>query len=284
MLQGKILEKNGNVFVVYNDEKTYNCTPKGNIKLQRIKPFVGDNVIFDEDKLTIEKILDRENTLLRPSLANLDYGIIITSLKEPSYSKELLNMFISFLNIYEVEPMIIFTKVDLLDNKEEILEIKKHYEVLNYKCFIKDEENEDILNELKGKTVAFLGQTGAGKSTFINTLLPFVNQKIGEYSKSLKRGKHQTTSIKLIPYKSSFIADTPGFSSIELHCFKEEFASYYLNYKHFASSCKFNNCLHVNEDGCKVKANILTNEDELDYQIYLKLLKKLSYRKDRYSK
>ena len=81
MLEGIILEKNGNVFSVYVDGSTYNWVPKGAIKLKKIKPYVGDKVLIDEDKLTIDDILPRHNQLLRPSLANLDYGIIITSLK-----------------------------------------------------------------------------------------------------------------------------------------------------------------------------------------------------------
>ncbi len=286
MEEGRIVVKCLGQYQVYFEEKNYICSLKGNLKKSKIKPLVGDKVLFSKENLQIETILPRQNELIRPSMANLDYGIIVTSLKDPDFSQELLNKFITFLKFYNVEPMIIFTKSDLCQN-EIPYEMIEHYKSKGFLVYINNKHDEiplNFLTSIEDKVVAFLGQTGVGKSTLINKIVPSLNQKIGEYSTVLKRGKHQTTNTILVPFNSSFIADTPGFSSVELSCFKEDFAKYYLNYDNYNADCFFKDCLHLNEKGCVIKEKIKTPYDKLDYEIYLKLQEKLSYRKDRYQK
>jgi ribosome biogenesis GTPase len=128
-----------------------------------------------------------------------------------------------------------------------------------------------------------MGQTGVGKSSLINLIDEEFSRQVGEFSKALGRGKHQTKEVVLLPYKNGFIGDTPGFSSLELNIYKEDLANVFPLIKDYFTECRYSNCLHKNEPGCKIKE--LLNDNLLDqenYQNYLQMLDELIARKDRY--
>lgn len=287
-MNAKVLSNVGGVYRVLTKEgKLFNVKPRGLFRHQKIKPLVGDNVILD-DELTIVKIKNRQNILLRPTIANLDLAIVVVSMKEPDFSYLLLDKFLAMLSYSHVKNLIILSKIDLV-SEEEVKNIIIEYQKIGYQVlpFCKKDGSglEAIKEAVKDKTVAFMGQTGVGKSSLINAINPHFNRDVGEFSTALGRGKHQTKEVIIFPYETGFIADTPGFSSLELSFFKEDLAQCFIPFNQYYEECFFRNCLHDSEHSCKVKEMVEKGEiSKIHYQNYLSLLRDLPYRKDRYQK
>ena len=208
-MEGKIVKIISNLYTVSSDNKLYECRARGKIRFDKLTPLVGDKVIFDEKDKYILEILPRKNSLDRPMISNVDSALIITSVKKPDLSLVTLSN--------NIEPIIVFTKLDLL-KKQEMKYIKS---IMNYyrKIGIKVCTNNGLFRlkrYIKNKTLVLTGQTGAGKSTLLNKLNKKLNLATNEISEALGRGKHTTRHVELFNYKSSFIADTPGFSSLDL--------------------------------------------------------------------
>jgi ribosome biogenesis GTPase len=287
---GKILSTVGGVYEVYLEDKSVlRLTPRGILKHKKIKLLVGDNVIINPTDKTIDDIVERKNELVRPRIANIDLGVIVMSLENPSFSSYLVDKFLTLLNLSNIKPLLVLTKRDLLTDEEKIKHIYKQYELLGVEVMTYSSKTleglDAIKDRIKGLTIAFMGQTGVGKSSLINLIDAEYDREIGEYSVALGRGKHQTKEVILLPYNGGFIGDTPGFSSLELDIFKEELAQYFpFAHEHY-EECRYGNCLHQNEPGCKVTE--LMNEGKFDrenYENYLHMLGELIFRKDRYGK
>lgn len=284
-MKGKILSTVAGVYnVILEDKNIINITPRGKFRHLKIKPVVGDNVIIENNM--ISQILPRKNILIRPSIANIDLGIIVSSCEEPKYSSYLLDKFLSYLNMNNITPLIILSKIDL-SNEEFINKVVEEYNKINIKVIPfskKDKTNIDLIHSLiKNKTIAFMGQTGVGKSSLINTICPDFLRKEGEYSTSLKRGKHQTKEVIILPLEETMVADTPGFSSLELTCYKEELKDYFPFFKIKEGECFYQDCLHINEPKCYIKHLVEENVIPLEhYQNYKQIFNELIFRKDRY--
>ena len=282
-----ILSTIGGVYRVYVDNEIIEMKPRGILRHKKIKLLIGDKVVVNKEEKMIEDILERKNSLFRPKVANLDLGVVVVSLVTPNFSSYLLDKFLTLLNMSGVKPLIVLTKEDLMEDKERIKEIVSNYALLGIKAIPFSKRTklglEEIKEEVKDKVIAFMGQTGVGKSSLINVLDPDFERDIGEYSIALGRGKHQTKEVILLPYENGFIADTPGFSSLELPIFKEDLSLFFPGYEHYKENCKYTNCLHISEKDCKVKEALeegkLTKES---YQNYLDISKELIFRKDRY--
>lgn len=261
--------------------------PRGLFRHKKIKPVVGDIVIVDEHELVICDILDRKNYLIRPSIANVDEVAIIMSTSEPNFSSLLIDKFISYANYFKISACVIISKAD--KNYDEVMLNKKidSLEKIGVKVIIYSNVTKLGLDKIKElfahKIVALMGQTGVGKSSLLNELIPNSKREIGEYSNALGRGKHQTKEVVLIKYENGFIADTPGFSSLELPMYKEDLAKCFPGFEASYDKCKFNNCLHINEKDCEVKKVLLEGKiSQESYDNYLKILDELIFRKDRY--
>lgn len=286
-MEGKILSTVGGVFMVYSKGINYRLFSKGIFRHKNKQLLVGDNVVFNEDEMIIESIMDRNNEMIRPRVANIDVILVTMSIKEPELSVELLYKFLTYANMNGIKASVVFTKVDLLEDYSHLNIIKNDLEKLGYKVYCLGKNNDSDLEALKaeiaGKTAVFMGQTGVGKSSTINLLDSTYERKIGEYSIALGRGKHQTKEVILLPNANGFIGDTPGFSSLDLDIFKEDLAEYFPGYGKLYTQCYFSNCLHQNEKECKIKEEIsngnLSNEG---YEAYIKLLNTLPYRSERY--
>ena len=288
-MKGKIVATSGGIYTIYVNGITYNVFPKGIFKFKKQHLCVGDNVNFDENEFVITEILERKNELIRPRSANIDLLLITMSVVEPDLSKELLYKFLTYANMNGIKSKVLFTKLDLLKDKSELNNLISDLNKLDIEVFTISKQDDSDLNKIedatKGKTTIVMGQTGVGKSSFLNLLDEKFERKIGSYSEARGRGKHQTKEVILLPFNDGFIGDTPGFSALDLELFKEDLAQFFPGYNKYYTECYFSNCLHQNEKQCKIKEEISQgNLSKEGYEIYIKLLSELKYRNERYSK
>ena len=288
-MTGKILSTCGGVYVVHHNNINYRLFPKGIFRHRNQKLLVGDEVDFNDVEMVIENIHDRRNELIRPKVANVDLLLITMSVCEPELSVELLYKFLTYANMNSIKASVIFTKIDKLNDLTHLDSLKKDLNKLGYKVYYlssdKKSEINQLIEDIKDKTVVFMGQTGVGKSSAINHIDQNFERKIGEYSIALGRGKHQTKEVILLPYENGFIGDTPGFSSLDLNIFKEDLAQYFPGYGEHFTKCFFSNCLHQNEKQCKIKEEISNgNLSKEGYEAYIKILETLPYKNERYNK
>ena len=273
-MKGQIVKNISDLYFISCEDKIYPCKCRGIFRKEHITPVVGDYVLFNKDKLLVEKILDRKNYFERPRVSNIDQAFLVTSLKEPDLSLNLLDKFISLMELNHVRPIICVTKRDLLSSDEWINfeEIISYYENIGYQVVF-NTEIEKIKGLLSGKTSVFTGQTGAGKSSLLNRLNPNWNLEVGEISKALGRGKHTTRVVELFSINDGKVMDTPGFSSLELRNYKkDEIRSSFLEFSLYP--CVYKDCTHTNEGECNVKKHVESHDIlESRYENYLSFIK-----------
>ena len=258
-MKGQIVKISSDLHFVSYENNIYPCKCRGIFRKEHIVPVVGDYVLFRKDEKIIDEVCPRKNVFNRPKVSNIDQAFLITSLKLPDFSLNLLDKFISLMEINNVKPIICITKSDLLE-ESELEEIKKsleYYESIGY-MVIYNTELERIKELLKNKTSVFTGQTGAGKSTLLNKLNPNWNLEVGDVSLALGRGKHTTRVVELFEFFGGKIMDTPGFSSLELSNYsKEQIRDSFIEFKNYP--CLFKDCMHTKEEECLVKKEVLEN-------------------------
>lgn len=278
-----VIRKTAQNFTLYDFEtkKEILAYTRKKVKLDK-NIMIGDKVEYQfcDNTYVIENIVDRKNWIKRPLVANIDYLFIIQSVKEPEISSYLLNKFLMFYESFNIDKVVIvFTKMDLL-NQEEKIEVNKIIQTYtndNYICLDSNKQEDiDAIKTIFDKNIiaCLAGQSGVGKSTLINKLIPNLNITTQNISKALNRGKHTTTTSSLISFRNGFFVDTPGFSSIEIDMNDQEIATSYNDFRKNATLCKFSNCLHNNEKGCKIKE--LVDENKISKQRYMDYLKILS--------
>lgn len=274
-MTGVIIKNISNDYTIESDGKQYTCKPRGIFRHQLITPLVGDHVIFDEQNHYITKILPRKNELIRPSIANIDIAVIVTSVKDPNLDTHLLDKFLTIISYNNITPIIYLTKLDLLSTKE-LNKINNYIEYYQKIGYIISTNKDDLLEKIQNKLVVFTGQSGAGKSTLLNKIDPTLNLYTNEISYALGRGKHTTRHTEIYKTKGALIADTPGFSKIDFYNMtpidiRDNMKEMFDN----LPKCKYIDCLHNKEDGCYVKKLV---EDKLilssRYQNYLDFITK----------
>lgn len=286
-MNGRIISTSGGIYRVYVNGIYYDLFPKGIFKYRKEHLCVGDEVSFNEQECVIEEIYPRKNELIRPRCANVDLIIVTMSVVRPELSEELLYKFLTYAAMNNVPAKVLFTKTDCISDFSEIERIKNDLAKIGIEVIFANGNQAEITDKLRliinEKIVLFMGQTGVGKSSIINEIDPTFARKIGEYSNALGRGKHQTKEVILLPYEKGFVADSPGFSSLDLMMYKEDLAQYFPGYHEHYLECYFSNCLHQNEKQCKIKEEISKNNLSMQgYEIYLKLLNELEYKQERY--
>ena len=288
-MKGLIVAITCGTYAVEAEGVIYNTKPRGVFRNQGVKPVVGDNVEFDPDNLTIEVIYPRSSALKRPLIANISQMILVFSLKEPDFSYLLAFKYLTYANMNGIRAKIIITKIDKEHDKKTIDEIKEVFNSVNTETYFISNKTHEGIEQVKAlfkdEVSCIMGQTGVGKSSLINAIDPNYERQIGEYSMALGRGKHQTKEVILLPYQGGYIADTPGFSSLELNLYKEDLAIFYPGFNTLYNKCYFANCLHLSENRCVVKESVNKKEiSSLAYECYKKLSEEAIFRKERYQK
>ena len=272
-MEGQIVKIVSDLHYVSYLGGTYPCKCRGIFRKEHITPVVGDYVLFSKEKNLIEEILPRKNEFQRPKVSNIDQAFLITSLKTPDFSLNLLDKLITLMEINNVEPIICITKEDLVDTEElnVILKTLRYYEDLGYRV-VSNTDLDTIKKLISNKTSVFTGQTGAGKSTLLNWLNPEWNLETGEVSIALGRGRHTTRVVELFEGFGGKVMDTPGFSALDFKdVSKEQIRDAFREFKYYP--CPFKDCMHTKEGECRVKEEVLANNIlESRYNNYLSFI------------
>lgn len=273
-MKGQIIKIISNDYFVSYQDKEYICKARGKLRNKNLTLKVGDYCIFNEKEEVIEEICKRKNSLERPSVSNIDQAFIITSLKSPALSTNLLDKLLVICHINNIEPVICLTKKDLLPKNEykEIKKIIKYYKHLGYKVLYNNQLYR-IKKCFKNKTTVFTGQTGAGKSTLLNKLDKNLNFETNEISKALGRGKHTTRYVTLVNLAKGKVLDTPGFSALDLSLYNdEEIKKSFIEFSKY--KCPYKDCFHLKEKECEVKKQVGKKIIKPRYDNYKKFIEK----------
>ncbi|MGM0522675.1 MAG: ribosome small subunit-dependent GTPase A [Bacillota bacterium] len=294
MAKGKIMKAlSGFYYVEDAAGEVFQCRARGVFRKNKETPLVGDFVEFESANKTdgtVTKLLPRKNALVRPPISNVDQALIAVSVKEPDFSTVLLDRFLVLVEKHKIEPVILLTKMDLLrgDEHEAVAHYREIYEAMGYvvKSFSTeiDQDSRRLEELLAGKTTVIAGQSGVGKSSFLNQLNPNLNIKTAEISDSLGRGKHTTRHVELVPVLGGHVADTPGFSSLDFaEIDLEELPKLFVDFEQYSEGCKFRGCMHMNEPKCRVKEAVDTGEiASFRYEHYQQFYEEIKQRKPRY--
>lgn len=295
-MEGQIRQSLSGFYDVFSDGTLYRTRARGNFRKKRITPLVGDRVEFESETPKegyILKILPRHNALTRPPVANVDQGIVVTAVKAPDFSTNLLDRQLIALEISQIAPVIYFTKTDLITPAEiaKFETLAAGYREIGYPVILTAQPFEQTglaqLRELlKDRVSVIMGQTGAGKSTLLNHIAPDLKLATGEISTALNRGRHTTRKVSLMPVAGGLVADTPGFSSYDtLTLGYRELGQYFPEFAALAPQCRFRGCVHINEPNCAVKAAVDAGTVlQSRYATYLQLVTLLKNQKPVYHK
>lgn len=284
--EGTVIGLIAGFYDVQTEEGLVRTRARGVFRQKKQKPVVGDHVeiqIDDHGTSYLVKILPRVNRVGRPAVANVSHVLLVISAVQPDFSVQLLDRFLTFFSWQKVAVTIYLSKSDLLDNSPKLDEIKAslgYYEKIGYSVFYNaDDLGKEIPNLIsEGQIWTLAGQSGAGKSTLLNKIKEDANQETGEISQVLNRGKHTTRQVKLFKLGNGFLADTPGFSAIDLTPIKlNQLKDYFVEFNKASQYCKFRGCQHLKEPGCEVK-KLLEEKKILNsrYEDYLAMRTEIS--------
>lgn len=268
-LNGLLMKSIGGFYYVRCDGKEYECKARGSFRQSGNSPVVGDKVVIsvpDEGFASIEEIKPRINKLKRPALANIDTLVIVCSTVDPEPNFTVIDKMTAAAVNNNMIPAIVVSKNDLKSG-ERIAKIYRNSEFPVFLCSPDDNENVNKLKDfLKGKVSAFTGNSGVGKSTLINRIFPELELQTGQISRKLGRGKHTTRVVELFEIDGCFVADTPGFSTVDLQRY-EMIDKTYLQYcfpefEKYLGECQFTSCSHTCEKGCRILQAVSDGEIE----------------------
>ena len=269
------------------------CRARGIFRKNGLTPLVGDRVTYSltsHGEGTIQQLQKRYSQLTRPPIANVRLVVVLFSVKDPVLNLQLLDKFLVHIEQAELVPLICFTKQDLgTDNYtlQNMVQIKTLYEKIGYEVIITSsltrEGNVLLKQRLLDTISVFSGQSGVGKSSLLNAIIPGLALKTDKISDRLGRGKHTTRHVELIPLdQGGFVADTPGFSQLDFSTFDvEQLANSFPEFRHPSTRCKFRSCSHTHEPHCQVI--VAKNEGFISpsrYEHYVHFVKSIQNNKE----
>ncbi|MFO7977201.1 MAG: ribosome small subunit-dependent GTPase A [Bacteroidales bacterium] len=299
-MEGTVVKSTGSWYLVMDDQgNKIECRLRGRFKISGSKSTnplaVGDRVSFhmdpDQPSGIIDQIHPRRNYIIRKATnlsrrthviaANLDQAMIIVTLAVPRTSTGFLDRFLVTCEAYSIPAIIVFNKIDLYPPEllQYLDELMGMYQGLGYTCLKVSaitHENLDAFQEaLTNRTTLLSGHSGVGKSTLINAIDPRLNIKVQDISRTHQKGKHTTTFAEMHPLKQGgSIIDTPGIKEFGLVDFDpEELSHFFPEMRLLFNQCRFDNCTHMNEPGCKVKEEVEKGNISISrYNNYINML------------
>ncbi|WHX47539.1 ribosome small subunit-dependent GTPase A [Paenibacillus woosongensis] len=280
------------------EENVLQCRGRGIFKKKGITPLVGDQVLYtptENGEGTVDEILPRDTELIRPPIANASHAVLLFSVKEPDLNLQLLDKFLVHIEHAGLRPLICLTKEDLLDEQGDeqdrnlTRQVGELYEKVGYEVIITSSltgsGTDEVKARLAGHISVFAGQSGVGKSSLLNAMLPGLSLETSEISLKLGRGRHTTRHVELIELDNGgYVADTPGFSQLDfLELGVEELSSCFIEFSEYAEQCKFRGCSHLHEPGCRVRAAVEEGEIVSSrYKHYVQFYEEMKDKKRRY--
>lgn len=281
---GRVVKFYSNLLVVQDNNSLEQilCKLRGKFKKQGIRPIVGDIVEYTRlsgNEGVVENIINRTNELKKPSVANVEQVIIVTTIEKPVVPYDILDRFIVLVEQEKLPIVIVLNKVDLL-SKEKIAEFDSIYGKL-YPVVKTSVLNKVGLEELKmylaGKLSVFAGMSGVGKSSLLNAIESSLKLRTGEISEKLERGRHTTTAAELLPLSfGGWVVDTPGFASLEItHIEPLRLRELFIEFEN--DKCFFPDCVHIDEPECSVKKSVEKGKiNKSRYESYVKFFNELN--------
>ena len=258
--EGLIVKATGGFYYVDAAGVLYECRARGVFRKQGVSPLVGDRVTVEpagESKGVVAKIMPRKNALVRPPLANVDTFAVVASVADPAPNTLVIDKLMAIACHKNISPILVVTKCDL-GGPDALAGI---YRTAGMPVFTVSKADGSGLDTLRqrlsaGGITAFSGNSGVGKSSLLNRLDGRLSIATGETSRKLGRGRHTTRHVELYAFGDGYIADTPGFSAVELERYevirKEELAGCFSEFAQYSKACKFTGCSHTVEKGCAV--------------------------------
>lgn len=281
-ISGIVLKSLGGFYFVETPDGVLQCRARGVFRLQQVSPYAGDRVMVicgENSEAVITELLPRKNELVRPPLANLDAVLVVASTVQPAPSPLVLDKLLMICDSKGIEPVLVFTKIDI-KRKPRLSEV---YRGAGFAVFEVNNATgqgvDGVRAYISGKSVALIGNTGVGKSSLVNLLMPDKALPTGEISKKLGRGRHTTRQVELYPQEGGgYIADTPGFSTVEAARYglrdSAAVAGGFREFLPLIVQCRYKGCTHHGEEGCAVAEALASGKiAQSRYESYKRIYK-----------
>lgn len=265
--QGILKKAIAGFYYVEAGDSLFECKARGIFRQQKIQPTVGDQVCFTvlpNGSGLLTKVLPRKNCLVRPPVANITRLFIVSAENTPAPNTQLIDRLTAIAVCNQIEPVLIFNKCD----EGDLTPWAEIYQKSGFRVFVTSAKTgagcKELLQLLQTGVSAFTGNSGVGKSSLLNAMLPQLNLQTGSVSQKLGRGRHTTRTVELFSVGQGYVVDTPGFSSLDIErtmpLFKEQLPAAFPEFEPFLGRCKFTSCAHIGEKGCAVCAAVLAGQ------------------------
>ncbi len=282
--QGRIVRSLSGFYDVQTSSGVVTCRGRGVLRKGNQSPLTGDlvEISVEQGKGMVEKILPRKNRFIRPAVANMDALVVFAANVNPVTEPYLIDRVTAIAGDQDVEVILCLNKCDL----DPAIDLERIYRNAGFSVIQASAQTgqgvEHLRELIKGKLVAFTGNTGVGKSSMLNALCPELSLPTGEVSEKLGRGRHTTRHVELFCLEGdTYVADTPGFSSFDTDqmdvILKENLQYAFREFGAFMGSCQFHDCTHRAEPGCGIRQAVEAGAiEKTRYDSYLRLYEKSS--------